>query len=260
MKLSLHTANVISIDDPDQRGKIQVRVLPELVDVVPGLLPWALPFMSKQGTTSLSSSLPDVNSTIRVLVNKTWKRFYYLPDNRFFENLFSFSSVTSVITNNITTQTSPSISSPDITYKNLRFELFNDGSLSFHNTSTGEHGFIHKSGSYQFFDANGQIIIHGNSSQPILLQGNVKQYGKSQKFAYYNDLASMSNLIKGVSKVVSDILTPGNFLSASPGSPVVYNPAVLVKDEKILADIAISLSNLLNDPLLPNDPLTADLA
>lgn len=192
MDLKLYTASVISIDDPSQRSKIQIRVLPELKDVSPELLPWAIPFFSVQGGTTLSQDLPEVGSTIRCLVNKSWKRFYYLP-NRFFENLFDFSKISTKLTTlGVSTG-----------YKDLKFRLYSDGGLEFHNNSTGEHGFLHKSGSYQIFTASGEIKINGGPSSKILITNGVTDL-KTE----LNTLLDKLNAFVTVGSPVTQITSP----------------------------------------------------
>lgn len=162
MDLKLYTASVVSIDDPSKKGKIQIKVLPELKDVQSDLLPWAVPFTMIQGAQTLSNDLPETGSTIRCLVNKSWKRFYYLP-NRYFESIFDFTKIS-------TTLGPIGVSS---TYKDLKFRLYTDGGLEFHNNSTGEHGFIHKSGSYQVFTSSGEIKINGGPSSKIIITNGI---------------------------------------------------------------------------------------
>jgi len=154
MDLSLYKAKVIDIDDKDKKGKIKIQVLPELKDVQVKDLPWALPFSSFNSSSVFSNSPLEVNSLIWVLIDPLWKRFYYIG-NMYFYNLFDFDSVKNVL------DSASEISNKD--YKNLSFRMFQDGGLEFHNNSTGEHGFIHKSGSYSIFDKDGKIYFSGKN-------------------------------------------------------------------------------------------------
>ena len=156
--LLLRKAQVIDIDDPDEKGKIKIKILPDFKNISDDLLPWASPFSSKNSTSIRSNDLPEEGSIIRVLVREDNQRYYYL-DNMYFYNLFDFSIIKSSLEN------VEEIS--DTTYKNIIFRLYFDGSLEFHNNSTGEHGFIHKSGSYFFFDSDGYFIISDTKNKII---------------------------------------------------------------------------------------------
>lgn len=152
MELNLFDAEVIDIDDEDKKGKIKIRILPNLKDVKENDLPWAIPFSSINSTTTMSNDLPEVGSIIRVLVDINWIRYYYLS-NRFFYDIFDFDGKVKPALDNAT-----EIS--DKEYKNIVFRLYLDGGLEFHNNSDGSHGFIHKSGSYSIFDKDGYIILN----------------------------------------------------------------------------------------------------
>lgn len=164
MDLKLYTAKVISIDDTEKKGAIKIQVLPELKDVKTSDLPWAVPFISLNSTSVFSNDLPEVNSIIRVLIDKYWKRFYYLG-NEFFYNIFNYDTVNTKLGD------ASEITNKD--YKNLKFHLYKDGGLEFHNNQDGSHGFIHKSGSYSVFDSSGKIYLDSSS---IELNGNTKQF------------------------------------------------------------------------------------
>lgn len=156
----LTQGKVVSIDDPDLKGKIKVKILPELQDVIDSDLPWAIPFTSFQGGTTLTNDLPEVDSIVRILVRKDWKRFYYLG-NYFFEAKFNFSDIISVL--------APTGS--DTTYKNLIFRLYEDGGIRFHNNNSGDDGFVSKSGSYSIFKSNGDVVTHTGATNKIVTEG-----------------------------------------------------------------------------------------
>ena len=165
MELNLYKAVVVDIKDNDKQGKIKLRILPELEKVDDELLPWAVPFISMCSTNRLMNDLPEINSTVRVLVDKYWKRFYYLS-NAYFYNIFQYNKVESVL----------SKVSVDTTYENIKFNLYEDGGLEFHNKKDGSHGFIHKSGSYAIFDKNGSIVCE-TPNQTIKLSNTVDSLG-----------------------------------------------------------------------------------
>jgi hypothetical protein len=144
--LVLRKGIVIDIDDPDKKGKIKIRVLPDLKNVNDNLLPWFSPFISRNSTSIMSNDLLEVGSKVRVLIRKDYQRGYYLS-NMYFYGLFNFDTISKKL--------SSSGLINNIDYKNLVFRLYLDGGLEFHNNSTGEHGYIHKSGSIYFIDKDG---------------------------------------------------------------------------------------------------------
>ena len=75
-------AKVIDNVDPDELGRVQVRILPELNGIADDAdLPWALPESNSRTGTSPGvgrHSIPDIDSHISVLiVDKYWKLIYY---------------------------------------------------------------------------------------------------------------------------------------------------------------------------------------
>ena len=94
--LSLRTAKVISINDPDQQGKIQISIESVSDGWDDSMLPWAIPLISNVADGTMEMHLPKENSQVWVLVDKYFKRFYYLS-NRYFYNLFDFSKVSGLL-------------------------------------------------------------------------------------------------------------------------------------------------------------------
>ena len=88
---NLKKAKVISLDDPNQSGRVQIQVLPEQKDVRDSDCPWAIPYFSSNSSNELSNSMPLENSIVYVMVDDKWKDYYYLG-NKFFTNLFELFS------------------------------------------------------------------------------------------------------------------------------------------------------------------------
>jgi hypothetical protein len=164
LELNLYEAQVVDNDDPNKKGLVQIRVLPEQKDLQKSLLPWALPFSMRIEPNEFTNDLPENNSIIYVLIDKYWKRFYY-QDNKYFSSLFDYSKVDVAL--------SKATEITNKNYKDVRFKLYKDGGLEFHNKADGSHGFIHKSGSYSIFDKDGKCFIKASS---IELNGNSKQF------------------------------------------------------------------------------------
>jgi len=152
--MKLYQGQIINISDPDQQMRVKVRILPEMENVEDEVLRWVQPFIGNSSTESCHFDLPDVDSFVWVLVDQYWKTFFYIP---FFhlKGLFNFNSAVE------------KLSASEITgkeYTDLDFKLFNDGGITFHNKSTGEHGFVHTSGAYSIFDSTGNIILNTNGN------------------------------------------------------------------------------------------------
>lgn len=197
MELLLKNARVIDINDPDKQGKIKIRILPELEMVEESLLPYAIPFSTTLSESEISNNLPLINSTIRVLVDKYWKRFYYIG-NRYFYNLFDFSKVSDKLNN---------INDINKDYENIKFTLHRDGGLEFHNTLDSSHGYIHKSGSYILMDSD----------------GNIKADSKANKITVKNDITDLKTILDNIESILENVVTPMNLVA--PNGPVIYNQA-----------------------------------
>ena len=186
-ELSLYTAIAVSIDDEDKQGKVRIRILPEQEKLDEDLLPWAMPFILHLSENTLQNDLPEEGSTIRVLVDKTWKRFYYLG-NRYFNGLYDFSKVTDALD-------SASVENVDKEYKNLHFMLYADGTLTFHNDSDGSHGIIQSTGSFAVLNADGSIYassekdidIKGKGKVSMLFEEDIDIKGKSKISMLFGD-------------------------------------------------------------------------
>ena len=94
--LTLETAKVVSIEDKDKQGKIQINIESKFKNIKKDLLPWAIPLFSDICSDTMSMNLPSVDSQVWILRDKYWKRFYYLT-NRYFYNLFDFSNTCCLI-------------------------------------------------------------------------------------------------------------------------------------------------------------------
>lgn len=158
--LRLFDGKVVDINDPNKQGRIKVRILPWMDKIKEEDLPWCVPFCMNISDSSMSNDMPSVNSTIRILIDEYWKKFYYLP-NRYFYGLFDFSK----IENKFDDVKDSEKSFLDKTYENLKFRLYEDGGLDFHNVFDGSHGFIHKSGSFAIFDKYGSIVTQIKNNQ-----------------------------------------------------------------------------------------------
>lgn len=197
--LKLYEAQVVDIDDKDKQGKIKIRILPEHKDVQDNVLPWAIPFLSIMSNKEFENDLVQKDSIVYVLVDPLFKRFYYIS-NKFFYTVFKYSTIENTLSK------ASEISNKE--YKNIKFRLYEDGGLEFHNKQDGSHGFIHKSGSYTIFDKDGNIYLNSNLN----------------KIKIYNTMANLKDMLDNIYSVLINLCTPGNLIGNN-GAPVVYTQA-----------------------------------
>lgn len=202
-ELSLYTAIAVSIDDEDKQGKVRIRILPEQEKLDEDLLPWAMPFAVHLSENTLQNDLPEEGSTIRVLVDKTWKRFYYLS-NRYFNGLYDFSKVTDALDG-------ASVENVDKEYKNLHFMLYADGTLTFHNDSDGSHGIIQSTGSSVVLNADGGLYIKGKGKADIKFEDEMVFKGeKTNKIEIGNTIDTLGGILGTLMDNLASLKTIGS--------------------------------------------------
>ena len=169
--LTLETAKVVDIDDLDQKGKIQINIESKFKNFKEDLLPWAIPLLSNVSESTMNFNPPKVGSQIWVLVDKYYKRFYYLT-NRYFYNLFDFSKVSGLLDkcNKINTE-----------YKNLTFTYYEDGALIFHNNNDGSSGIINSQGTLLYIDEDGSFVKNIIKDEIIEIDGDKKEKIKGKE-------------------------------------------------------------------------------
>lgn len=154
-------AIVIDNNDPDKKGEVQVRVLPEMTGVDENKLPWCRPFMmSGGGGEGGTHDIPEIGEYVTVIIkDKFWIHMEYIPSDYTVDNYpyLSFESISSSMTE-LGSQTYP---------QPKYLKKFADGSFIFHNSSTGEHGIYNSNGTYILISSNGDIYISTNSGNKI---------------------------------------------------------------------------------------------
>ena len=195
MRLSLHFADVIDNNDPNQKAMIQVRILPEMKDFDEAKLPWVRPFINTgMSEDQYSMNLPENDSKVWVVfIDEFFREGYYLA-GAFIDGFFDFSAVQTSL-NKIAELS-------DTTYNNIRFNRLADGTVIFHNDNTGEVGIYHSSGKYIVIDDSGDITIKAD----VKVTGNAEiteslQVGSgSQPLTLYTSTeAAMATLLLALS-------------------------------------------------------------
>lgn len=253
--LSLRTAKVISIDDPDKEGKIQISIESVSEGWRKDLLPWAIPLISNVSNGTMEMHLPKEGSQVWVLVDKYFKRFYYLS-NRYFYNLFDFSKVSGLLNkcDKINTE-----------YKNIDFKYFADKTLLFHNNSDGSSGIITSQGTLIYIDKDGTLVKEIEKDETITVNGDKKETVKGKNTVEIGDDSTTTYKGKKVEECKSsyECTTQGAItLKAKTSSLVEIGNAVATLGS-ILTELCQDLSALTtqgNEYTQTSPTLTAQMA
>ena len=253
--LSLRTALVVSIDDPDKEGKIQISIESVSEGWRKDLLPWAIPLISNVSNGTMEMHLPKEGSQVWVLVDKYFKRFYYLS-NRYFYNLFDFSKVSGLLNkcNKINTE-----------YKNIDFKYFADKTLLFHNNSDGSSGIITSQGTLIYIDKDGTLVKEIEKDETITVNGDKKETVKGKNTVEIGDDSTTTYKGKKVEECKSsyECTTQGAItLKAKTSSLVEIGNAVATLGS-ILTELCQDLSTLTtqgNEYTQTSPTLTAQMA
>lgn len=162
--LTLECAKVVDIDDKDKKGKIQINIESKFKNFKKDLLPWAIPLFSDVCSDTMSMNLPSVDSQVWVLVDKYYKRFYYLT-NRYFYNLFDFSKVKGLL---------DKCDKINKDYKNIAFRYFKDKTLIFHNNEDGSSGIVNSQGTFVYIDKDGSLVREVKKDELATIKGKME--------------------------------------------------------------------------------------
>lgn len=147
-------AIVTSVEDPEELGRVQLRVLPELSEHDEADLPWCFP--ESTGIHGKSFGLPQVGQAVSCIVwTKLWCEITYLPmvirkpkEHPFQNWMDKQRSLIDDMAN-------------DPEEKNLVVEQYSDDFSQYHDVGNSEHGFVHPSGTYVSIDKDGTAWMKG---------------------------------------------------------------------------------------------------
>lgn len=147
-------AIVTSVEDPEELGRVQLRVLPELSEHEEADLPWCFPESS--GIHGKSFGLPQVGQAVSCIVwTKLWCEITYLPmvirkpkEHPFQNWMDNQRSLIDDMAN-------------DPEEKDLVVEQYSDDFSQYHDVGNSEHGFVHPSGTYVSIDKDGTAWMKG---------------------------------------------------------------------------------------------------
>ena len=253
--LTLRTALVVSIDDKDKEGKIQISIESVSEGWRKDLLPWAIPLISNVSNGTMEMHLPKEGSQVWVLVDKYFKRFYYLS-NRYFYNMFDFSKVSGLLNK---------CDKIDTEYKNIDFKYYLDGTLLFHNNSDGSSGIITSQGTLIYIDKDGTLVKEIEKDEIITVNGDKKETVKGKNTVEIGDDSTTTYKGKKVEECKSsyECTTQGAVtLKAKTSSLVEIGNAVATLGS-ILTELCQDLSTLTtqgNEYTQTSPTLTAQMA
>jgi hypothetical protein len=199
IELKLYTGKVISTDDEDIKGRIQIKILPEMKDINDDDCPFLEPFFGNSSEDEIIQDFPPTNTLVWCLCDENFYDKYYLW-RRNIKGTYDFDTV-----KNLLDKFSDADSS-DSDYQYLKFYLYEDQSLAFHNSNNGEHGFLHKNETYTLYDKDGNLFIYGkdkdikiyNDNGYFLIpsNGNIELNGDQDFAVAYNDLKTAFDQLK----------------------------------------------------------------
>jgi len=211
--LLLRYATVIDKSDPDEKGRIQVRILPELKDVKESLLPWADPYVVGSDSTNVSMHLPEEGQTVKVLVDKLFKYFYYIG-GAYLDELFDYEGIESSLSSVAELSSS--------SYPDINFKLLSDGTVFFHNAVNGDVGIIQSTGTYLVVNDAGEIYLNVNGTVLSIVDGAVNLESDAITLAGESDNAVLwTQLNTSLQQLITTLSTHTHTdpLSGSTGPP-----------------------------------------
>lgn len=178
-------AEVVSTNDPEDLGRIQLRVFPELSETPEADLPWAFPLASGPHDGDFGTPL-EKQWIYCVVWNKYWSEISFTP--------WTLPDPKNPRFRKLKEKLIPKIKEykgkPDI--RHCVGSVLEDEFAEFHDTKESQHGILHPSGSYVFMDKNGELFVN-----------SVK------RITFHNDDGSVSAVIDSESGNV-DLKTKGS--------------------------------------------------
>ena len=147
-------AIVTSVEDPEELGRVQLRVLPELSEHEESDLPWCFP--ESTGVHGKDFGMPQVGQAVSCIVwTKLWCEITYLPmvirkpkEHPYQDWMDNQRSLIDDMAN-------------DPEEKDLVVKQYSDDFSEYHDVGNSEHGFVHPSGTYVSIDKEGTAWLKG---------------------------------------------------------------------------------------------------
>jgi hypothetical protein len=147
----IREARVVNTTDPEELGRIQLRVYPELAEINPDSdLPWCFPHTG--GVHGKSFGVPLVDQLITCVVwNRYWNEITFLP--------FNITKPTEHLFDNWIKNQRPKVvdMEKDPEEEHLVVEQFEDDFTVFNDTKNNQHGFLHPTETFSIINKDGGI-------------------------------------------------------------------------------------------------------
>jgi hypothetical protein len=148
----LREARVIDTADPEELGRVQLKVYPELAEIPDADCPWAFP--ASGGVHGKSFGLPLKDQIITCFCwSKYWNEFSFMP--------FSVTNPSEHLFAKWKENQRPKITDmkDDPEEEHLVVEEYEDGFTEFHDTKNSQHGFLHPKGTFAVINKDGDIFM-----------------------------------------------------------------------------------------------------
>jgi len=244
----LKDAEVIDNNDPNKKGYIQVRILPEFIDVQESKLPWVQPYFNGVGISSEHGlhNVPEIGDRVKIIVkDKYWKDMEYFT-GEYIEGKYIYSKWQG-IQNNITNNSGFTYPQPAF------FKHFPDGTAIYHNSETGESGIVSPNGDYININGDGKITLKSKNDievdadgEEVITANGITIEGKAaSKITIKNSVegADLKGILSDIQSVLQNLVTPG--VITSPVGPCIYinSGTDLPKMTQVLINLGLLLDS-----------------
>ena len=242
-------AKVLDTSDPEELGRIQLKVIPELSAIPDDDCPWCFP--ESGGIHGKSFGLPLVDSWVSCVVwNKYWNEITFLP--------FTITSPKDHLFEDWKRDVLENIDDieEDPEEEHLVVEQFEDDFSSFHDTKNSQHGFYHPSGFYGIVNKDGEayvqfikkIVFHNKNSDLVISADS------DSGEITFKTFGNVGNDISGDWKInVSgnvEIKTSGNTKIESSGSTEVKSSGACKIESSSITTVKGSSKVVVDAPIL----------
>ena len=148
----LRESKVINTTDPEELGRIQLKVYPELAEIPDAECPWAFP--ASGGIHGKSFGVPLKDQLITCFCwSKYWNEFSFLP--------FNITNPTEHLFANWKEDQKPKIADmkDDPEEEHFVVDEYEDGFTTFHDTKNNQHGFLHPKETFVTINKDGDVFM-----------------------------------------------------------------------------------------------------
>lgn len=222
----IRLAKVIDIKDPLEKGRVKVRIYPELNGLKTDDLPWADPIMPVYNNVSL---IPKLDSFLYTEVSDDWVEFKYSDSVDYILENYKYADVK---------ETLDSIDEIEsVNYPDPDFKINPNGFIEFYNKTNKETGYIHPSNTFVIFKENGDYYIKNpdmfemHFSENKIEMKNLKKFtvGSESGAEFSLDTENKKLSISGIESVEFEDTTKFSVGSAE-NSAVLYAPLKAILD------------------------------